>query len=122
VLERLERKVQGEVDADSKLVGSVVVEPGARIHNTVLRGPLIVGADTEIRDCYVGPFTAIDHHCVLRRCEIHHSIVMEDSIIEDIPTPIESSVIGRHARVERVTRRPHAYRLTLGDYSCLEVP
>jgi glucose-1-phosphate thymidylyltransferase len=122
VLEGLVRQVAGDVDADSSIVGNVVISPGARIRNSVLRGPLIVGPETEIRDCYVGPFTAIDHHCHLHKCEIHHSIVMEHATIEDIGAPIESSIIGRHARVARVTRRPHAYRLTLGDYSCAEMP
>ncbi|HWE61081.1 MAG TPA: glucose-1-phosphate thymidylyltransferase, partial [Chloroflexota bacterium] len=114
--------LQGTVDAASTIVGAVRIEPGARIANSVLRGPLVVGAETEISDSYIGPFTAIDHHCRIRHCEIQHSIVMEHSSIEDIGSPIESSVIGRHTRVSRVSRRPHAYRLTLGDYSCAEMP
>ena len=122
VLERLGRDVAGDIDDASSIVGNVVIAPSARIRNSVLRGPLIVGAETEIGDCYLGPFTAIDHHCRIGRCEIDHSIVMEHSTIEDISTPIESSVVGRHVRVGRVTRRPHAYRLTLGDYSSLEMP
>ncbi len=47
---------------------------------------------------------------------------MEHSTIEDIGAPIESSVVGRNARIGRVRRRPNAYRLTLGDYSCVEMP
>jgi glucose-1-phosphate thymidylyltransferase len=122
VLETLGREIAGEVDETSSIVGNVVLAPTAHIRNAVLRGPLIVGAETEINDCYIGPFTAIDHHCRISHCEIHHSIIMEHSTIENIATPIESSVIGRRTRVARVTRRPHAYRLTLGDYSQIEVP
>ncbi|MGH2388102.1 MAG: glucose-1-phosphate thymidylyltransferase [Chloroflexota bacterium] len=122
VLERLERDVKGQVDAASTLVGAVRIEEGARISNSVLRGPLTIGAGTEISESYIGPFTAIDHHCVVRRCEVQFSIVMEHSAIENIDTPIESSVIGRRARVGRIERRPRAYRFTLGDYSCVEMP
>ncbi len=122
VLERLERDVQGEVDSASTLSGPVQIAPGARISNSTLRGPLVIGPDTEITDSFIGPFTAIDHHCVIRRCEIQYSIVMEHSTIEDIGAPIESSVVGRNARIGRVRRRPNAYRLTLGDYSCVEMP
>jgi glucose-1-phosphate thymidylyltransferase len=122
VLERLERDVKGQVDDASMLVGAVCIAEGARIINSVLRGPLTIGAGTEIRESYIGPFTAIDHDCVVRRCEVQFSIVMEHSVIEDIDTPIESSVIGRKARVGRIERRPRAYRLTLGDYSSVEMP
>ncbi|MGH2411522.1 MAG: glucose-1-phosphate thymidylyltransferase [Chloroflexota bacterium] len=122
VLERLEPEIRGEVDSASTLVGPIRVEEGARITNSVLRGPLTIGAGTEISESFIGPFTAIDHHCVVRRCEVQFSIVMEHSLIEDIDTPIESSVIGRRARVGRIQRRPRAYRLTLGDYSCVEMP
>jgi hypothetical protein len=31
-------------------------------------------------------------------------------------------VIGRNAHVGRIERRPRAYRLTLGDYSSVEMP
>jgi glucose-1-phosphate thymidylyltransferase len=122
ILQGIGRQVAGQVDAKSSVVGDVVLAESASVINSVLRGPLIVGDGTTITDCYVGPFTAVDHHCRLSKCEIHHSIVMDHSTIEDIPTPIESSIIGRNARMRRVDRRPHAYRLTLGDYSEIEVP
>ena len=116
VLELTERQIDGTVDVQSSIVGAVRIERGARIANSVLRGPLVVGADTEITDSYIGPFTAIDHHCRISHCEIQHSIVMEHSTIDNIGSPIESSVIGRHAEVHRVSRqavRPsaHARRL-----------
>jgi glucose-1-phosphate thymidylyltransferase len=122
VLERVQRSVDGHVDDASTLEGDVVIGANVQITNSVLRGPLSIAAGTEISNSYVGPFTAIGENCVIRHCEIQHSIVMECCTIEDIGTPIESSVIGRYARVTRVNRRPHAYRLTLGDYSCVEVP
>ena len=53
------------------------IAAGARIINSVLRGPLVIGADTEITDSFIGPYTAIDHHCTVIHCEIQHSIVME---------------------------------------------
>jgi glucose-1-phosphate thymidylyltransferase len=122
VLELAERRIEGSVDAASSVVGAVGIAPGARIVNSVLRGPLVIGPETEIIDSFIGPFTAIDHHCRVVHCEIQHSIVMEHSTIEQIGASIESSVIGRHTRVCRVNHRPYAYRLTMGDHSALEVP
>lgn len=122
VLELTKRDVQGEVDSASRIVGPVQIAAGAQIINSELRGPLVIGADTQITDSYIGPYTAIDHDCRVIHCEIQHSIVMEHSTIENIDAPIESSVIGRHASVSKVNRRPFAHRLTLGDYSCAEMP
>ena len=84
VLELTERRSHGTVDVRSSIVGAVRRRRARASANSVLRGPLVIGADTEITDSYIGPFTAIDHHCRVRHCEIQHSIVMEHSTIDDI--------------------------------------
>ena len=117
VLEVLTPAVRGSVDADSQLVGLVVVEEGAEIRNSVLRGPLIIGAGTRVVDSYVGPFTSIDHDCLLEGVEIANSIVLEHSRIVDIEHRIEESLIGRYAQVHRSSAKPRAYKLLLGDHS-----
>ena len=68
-------------------------------------------------DSYVGPFTAIDHDCVLESVEIANSIVLEHSRIIDIEHRIEDSLIGRYAQVHRSPVKPRAYKLLLGDHS-----
>ncbi len=122
VLERLQDDMQGEVDDASSVVGPIELRAGSRVINSVLRGPLSIASGTEIRDSFIGPFTAVGESCVIQRTELQHSIVMDHCAIVDIGTPIESSVIGRYSRVARVERRPYAYRLTLGDYSHIEAP
>ena len=94
-----------------------VVQDGAEIQNSILRGPLIIGARTRVSDSYVGPFTAIDHDCVLESVEIANSIVLEHSRIIDIEHRIEDSLIGRYAQVHRSPVKPRAYKLLLGDHS-----
>src|SRR5499427_5512302 len=44
ILDTLERRVEGHVDADSRVEGKVVVEAGAIIENSIIRGPAIIGA------------------------------------------------------------------------------
>jgi glucose-1-phosphate thymidylyltransferase len=117
VLSGLERRVEGTVDAASQLDGQVVLEKGARVEASVLRGPLIVGAGTVIRRSYVGPFTSIAANCVLEESEIEHSIVLEASHIVGIGTRIESSLLGRNVRLLRSDARPKAYKLMVGDNS-----
>jgi len=117
VLEVLKPRTEGVVDGLSQLTGLVIVEPGAEIRNSVLRGPLIIGANTRVIDSYVGPFTAIDHDCLLESIEIANSIVLEHSRITDIEHRIEDSLIGRYVEVQRSPAKPRAYKLLLGDHS-----
>jgi glucose-1-phosphate thymidylyltransferase len=117
VLGTLRRRVEGEVDAASTLVGDVVIEAGASVVGSTVRGPAIVGAGARLVDAYVGPFTAVGPRCELTRCEIEHSIVLEGSAIRGVTARIADSLIGRDVVVERSPLKPQAVRLLLGDHS-----
>jgi len=117
VLDELEPYEAGYVDRDSKLVGKVTLEQGAEIINSVIRGPAIIGQETRIINSYIGPFTSIHHHCVIRDSEVEHSNVMENSQILDIPQRIEDSLIGCNVEITRSPLKPRAHKLILGDNS-----
>ncbi len=121
VLEELEPSVQGYVDRDSQLIGKVIVEPGAEVINSTIRGPAIIGEKTRILNSYVGPFTSIYHSCLIEDSEIEHSIVMEQCSIRGMPHRIEDSLIGRNVEVARSPLKPKAYRLVIGDNSSVGV-
>jgi glucose-1-phosphate thymidylyltransferase len=121
VLGSLARQIDGEVDSQSTLIGPVVVERGASIAGSTVRGPAVIGAGTTVRDAYIGPFTAIGPHCELSCCEIEHSIVLERSVIRNVERRIADSLIGREVVVERSPLRPQAIRLMLGDHSRVDV-
>jgi glucose-1-phosphate thymidylyltransferase len=117
ILETIEGRIEGRVDASSTLQGQVIVEAGAQIIHSVLRGPLTIGQNTVVRESYIGPFTAIDHDCVVDGCEIEYSIVLESSNLRQIEQRIEESMIGRYVEVDHAPERPRAHRLVLGDHS-----
>lgn len=117
VLSGLERRIEGEVDARSRVEGQVVIERGVTVENSVLRGPLIVGSGTQIRSSYVGPFTSVAGNCRIVDSEIEHSIVLEDSQISGIDSRIEGSLLGRNVQVRRGDTRPRAYKFMVGDNS-----
>jgi glucose-1-phosphate thymidylyltransferase len=121
VLESLEPAVHGTVDAESRLVGRVVIEEGAQIIRSTVRGPAIVGRGTRIIDTYVGPFTSIYHSCLVERTEVEHSIVLESTHIADIQR-IEDSLIGKEVELSRSVTMPKALRLMLGDHSRIAIP
>ncbi|MBA3531994.1 MAG: glucose-1-phosphate thymidylyltransferase [Ardenticatenales bacterium] len=117
VLEELQPKIEGYVDRDSVVDERVTVQEDAEIINSVVRGPAIIGRNTRLINAYVGPFTSIDHHCVIENSEIEHSIVLEHSSIVDIPHRIADSLIGRNVEITRSDFRPKALKMTLGDNS-----
>ena len=121
VLATLGRRIEGSVDAESTVVGDVVIEAGARIVGSTVRGPAIIGAGSELVDAYVGPFTAIGPRCELTGCEIEHSIVLEGSAIRGVSARIADSLIGRDVVVERSPLKPQAIRLMLGDHSTVGI-
>ncbi len=121
VLQDLGRRIDGEVDQASKVQGSVVVEAGATVVDSVLRGPLIIGPGSRIERSYIGPFSSIGPNCLVQNSEVAHTIVLEGSQIVDLPHRIEDSLIGRDVTITRSTGLPKAYNLMLGDHSKIEL-
>lgn len=117
VLGSIARDIRGRVESDSTIVGNVVIEAGAVISGSTVRGPAIIGANTRVEQAYIGPFTAIGEHCVIQSCEIEHSIVLNDSVIRDIDSRICDSLIGKEVVIERTSLKPVAIRLMLGDHA-----
>lgn len=116
VLEVIDKKNEGEVE-NSVLEGRVVLEEGARVINSKIRGPAIIGKRTVVENAFVGPYTAIHHDCVIRNCEIEHSIVLENSRLEQLHTRVADSLIGRNVTITRAEGPTKTIRLMLGDFS-----
>lgn len=121
ILEELQPLVEGYVDRDSQLIGKVIIERGAEVINSTIRGPAIIGEHTRVLNSYIGPFTSIYHHCHIENSEIEHSIVLEQCRITDMPQRLEDSLIGRNVEIQRSPLKPKAYRMMLGDNSSVGV-
>jgi glucose-1-phosphate thymidylyltransferase len=121
VLEDLETRVDGEL-IDSRVEGRVVIEQGARLEHTVVRGPAIIGANTTITDGYVGPYTAIERDVTITGSEIEHSIVLAGSTISNLSARMEASLLGRDVSVRGTDGRPKTLRLLVGDHADLRLP
>jgi glucose-1-phosphate thymidylyltransferase len=116
VLETLEHRVEGEL-IDSQVDGRVVIEPGARLERTAVRGPAVIGARARLTDCYVGPYTAIGEDCVIENAEVEHSILLAGSKVQNLAGRMESSLLGRNVKIGRDHRQPRAFRFLVGDNS-----
>jgi len=117
ILEGMAGKNEGDIDADSKVNGEVLIEKGVVVRNSTIRGPAIIGADTVIIDSYIGPFTSIQNNCRIEKTELENSIVLEGSEICDVGSRIDESLIGRGVKIYKCPPKPSVYRFMVGDKS-----
>jgi glucose-1-phosphate thymidylyltransferase len=121
VLEDIDRRVDGEL-IDSRVEGRVVIAKGARLERSLVRGPAIVGADAEIRDAYVGPYTSVGPGVIISGSEVEHSILLAGARVCDLGTRMEASLLGRNVSLERGDGLPKTMRMIVGDNSEITIP
>jgi len=120
VLDTAERRLDGEL-IDSTCEGRVIVEAGAVLERSTVRGPAVIGAGARLIDAYVGPYSAIGERCVIERAEVENSIMLEGSSVTDLGARVESSLLGRDVTIARSEGQPSAYRFLVGDRSDIGV-
>ena len=121
VLEDIERRIDGEL-IESRAEGRVVVEEGATLERSVVRGPAIIGAGARISDAYIGPYTAIDADVLITGSEIEHSIVLAGSSIRNLNARMEASLLGRGVTLTRSEGMPKTLRFLVGDHAEISIP
>jgi glucose-1-phosphate thymidylyltransferase len=121
VLDAIEPDGKPSCDGLSRIEGKVVFEGPdgcSQIVDSVIRGPVIIGAGARIEHSFVGPYTAIAAGCRLHGVEIENSIVWEGSSLLDVPLRICDSLIGRSVTIRRrPDMKPKAHRFLIGDNS-----
>ncbi|MCL6443697.1 MAG: hypothetical protein K6T83_09630, partial [Alicyclobacillus sp.] len=117
MLEFIEPRIEGSVDGLSRVIGRAIIEEGAEVVNSVIRGPAIIGRNAKICDAYIGPFTSIGEGVQIRASEIENSVVLQDTVIDGISTRIDNSLIGRNVSIQQAPDRPVALNFVLGDNS-----
>lgn len=110
------RDIGGQVDDSSEVVGRVSIGPKARVINSIVRGPVVIGENVLIEDSFVGPYTAVGRDTILRKVGLEHSVVLDNCRLSDVDF-IEDSLIGCNAVVSRSTGKRKACRLFIGDDS-----
>ena len=120
VLDTLTPRVDGSVDDESRIEGRVVVEAGAEIVRSTVRGPAIIGPGTRVVDSYIGPYTSVASDCEVVDSELEHSVLLDRSRVVSAGR-ISDSLIGKDAEVVRSEAAPRATRVMLGDHSRVEL-
>jgi glucose-1-phosphate thymidylyltransferase len=115
LLGRLRTSFEPQSIDDCTIQGPVEIHPTARVRQATLRGPLIIGPRASVTGAYIGPYTSIGADVEIEGAEIEHSIVLPEAQLRFVGTRVESSIIGRGARIARSFQPPGAFRLTIGE-------
>ena len=112
-------RIEGEVDAASRVEGVVVIGSGAKVIRSELIGPVVIGPGAVIEDSVIGPNVSIEHDSRIEHSSIDDSIVMEGGQIAGVHR-LSGSILGRSVEV-RHSGRAGVHRVIVGDQSRLEV-
>jgi glucose-1-phosphate thymidylyltransferase len=121
MLDMIETEVVGSCDQASQLHGRVKIGEGTTLVNSVVRGPAVIGADCEIRDAYIGPYSSIHDGCAVIGSEVEHSILLPGARVENIGRRLADSLMGCNSVVRKAEGVPAATRVMLGDKSEVEI-
>lgn len=114
-------RIEGEVDTASRLIGQIHVQKGARIQNSVIEGPVVIGEDCILENVTVGPFTSIGNGCALKDCHVENSVFLEACQVKSIPGKIEQSLLGKACSIIKSPVSQESHQFLLADHSEIQV-
>ncbi|MCU0524259.1 MAG: glucose-1-phosphate thymidylyltransferase [Elainella sp. Prado103] len=117
----LQSQNQGQVDERSQIIGRVQIGTGSTITNCTIRGPVTIGQNCHLENCFVGPYSSIADQVRLVDVDLEHSVILQGAKVEGIHHRIVDSVIGQRAYVKEAPRRPKALRFMIGDDCQIEL-
>ncbi len=77
ILEDIPFDVKGTIDNKSEISGKVNIGVGSKIISSTVRGPVIIGENTFIKNSFIGPFTSIGDTSQIINSEIENSIMCD---------------------------------------------
>lgn len=111
----LHPSLEGEIDANSKIIGRVQVGAGSKVINATIRGPVVIGENCHIENCFIGPYTSIADDVTLIETDLEHSVLLQGAKVEGIHHRVVDSLIGQRAHLKEAPKRPKAFRFMIGD-------
>jgi glucose-1-phosphate thymidylyltransferase len=117
----LQSEVLGEVDGQSQISGRVKIGAGSKLINCTVRGPVVIGEDCHLENCFIGPYSSVADQVTLIDADLEHSVILKGAKVVGIHQRIVDSVIGQRAQLKLAPQRPKALRFMIGDDSQIEL-
>ncbi|MBI4178045.1 glucose-1-phosphate thymidylyltransferase [bacterium] len=114
LMEMSKDEILGETES-CQIRGPVKIGRGTKLVRCRVTGPCIIGENCHLEDAVIGPFTSISFKSRIIKTEIHHSILLEEVRLENLPKPLTDSLLGRGVQISRDGTREGSLILMLGD-------
>lgn len=121
VLEDQDRRIDGFVDEATHVVGAVMIEEGAKVTESVIRGPAVIGRDTLVIRSTLGPYVSVFDDSRIEDSEISDSIIMGGTMISEVRR-MTGSLIGTNVRICKDDQHPTTFQFVIGDSSQVRIP
>lgn len=118
---QLTPSISGTIDSQSQAIGRVRIGPGSQVINCTIRGPVTIGENCYLENCFIGPYSSIADQVTLIDVDLEHSVVLQGAKVMGIHQRIVDSVIGQRARLAVAPQRPKALRFLIGDDCQIEL-
>ena len=113
--------VNGEIDSQSQIIGRVKIGKNTKLINSSVRGPVIIGDNCHLENCFIGPYSSIADNVTLIDVDIEYSVILQGAKIIEINQRIVDSLLGRRAQLINAPQHPKALRFMIGDDSQIEL-
>ena len=94
-----------------------MIESGARLERSTVRGPAIIGPGAQPDRLLHRAVHGGRRGLPIENAEVEHSILLAGSSVRNLAGRMESSLLGRNVTIGRDQRQPRAYRFLVGDNS-----
>jgi glucose-1-phosphate thymidylyltransferase len=118
--ELIQRRIKGKTDSSSKLTGRIFLPEDSQISQSTIRGPVVIGKGVNIKNSFIGPYTAIGDNVLIQDSCLEFCVILENTQIFGIER-LEDSVIGRNSVVLKDDKNHHALRLMIGDHTEVKI-
>jgi len=114
----IEREINVET-TECRIEGRVTINENAKILNSTIRGPSIIGKNCIIKNSFIGPYTSVGNGAKIIDSSVEYCVILENALVTGVDR-LEDSLIGRNAKVSK-NHRNGCLRLNVGDYSEVEI-
>ncbi len=113
-----ERRIEGDVSDDTRIIGRVIVEKGAVVRSSELRGPAIIGAGAVVENSSIGPFTCIGNDSEIKDSTISYSVFLDKVSVIGVHGVMDS-LVGKNATISM--KGAPKVKLFIGDDASVEL-
>ncbi|MFM6610047.1 MAG: glucose-1-phosphate thymidylyltransferase, partial [Dolichospermum sp.] len=70
----LTKSILGDIDSKTQIIGRVQIGAESKIINCTIRGPVVIGNNCYLENCFIGPYSSIADNSTLIETDLEHSV------------------------------------------------